>query len=117
MTTHFTKDDLIQVQQCWITLSSKLSKLNGIDSSINEEIKLMNKILIKDVIMDDIDIDPNIKGITTNDFNNLMDEIDNDTKSTDIIKNEDETYQKLSKNVKDIVTKPVRFSYMHYVCV
>ena len=124
MAIHFSKEKWIEIQECWKRIRSKVSvstaTTNTITASnkndkntLEEDVILMDNLLINNNNSDTTNNNkPDISGITSNEFNNIMNEIDYDIKlnnddKNNVINSENEEYNELSKIQKDFITKPV----------
>ena len=142
MAIHFTHEKWIEIQNCWVRIEniinteSKISKKTVINSNNNEisinntndnntlkkDIILMNNLLLKNINNNEKET-KDISLITSNEFNNIMNEIDNDVKINDIndknkindITSINEEYNKLIKIQKDFISKPVMLIFFTFV--
>ena len=120
MATDFLTDKMTEIQECWNRIK-KIITLTTINSDsgnkLEKDITLMDDLLSNNNNNDTGNIDKrNISDITSKEFNNIMNEIDDDIKTNDTaadnnskpVSNED--YSKLSKIQKDFIAKPVMCS-------
>ena len=98
MTINLPKESWFKLQKCWLRISKSISKLN--EESLQEDIKVINEIISNN---GQTVVENEIKTISSNELDNLMDEIDNETKKD----SNDNAYTKLTDTQKNFISKPV----------
>ena len=126
MATDFLTDKMTEIQECWNRIK-KIITLTTINSDsgnkLEKDITLMDDLLSNNNNNDTGNIDKrNISDITSKEFNNIMNEIDDDIKTNDTALDNNskpesnEEYSKLSKIQKDFIAKPVMYSNNIFGC-
>ena len=112
----FSKEKWKEVQDCWIRIkdiiTSKESKTTSSNNELERDIALMDGFMLHKNKNNTMDTKKDISNITSNEFNNIMNEIDYDVKLNqntkhNQINNNNNEYNKLTEIQKNFITKPV----------
>ena len=112
MAIHLSKDKWNKLQQSWIKVSNILKR--STNKALDDDVKLINDILFNTT--NNSNNAPDLSKISSNEFNNLMNEIEIDVKTNDTVDLNhvnNEEYQQLSKNQKEFITKPVCLIFLY----
>ena len=111
MSVAIAQDDWTEIQQCWRKLSKTLPKSNDTDAYITT----MNKLLLLNDATTDVSIETKmIENITSQEFDTLMNQIENE--NSDDFK--DTASDSLSQDEKEFISNPVcRWGYLRKILV